>query len=206
MRITKYPQSCLLIEESDGGRLLIDPGTLVSAEHSLDDLGQVDAVLYTHRHPDHFDPAWTGPLLDRGVPIFANADTCGLIEAGGATTVQGGETVEAAGFVVEAHDLPHCPMVDGSAGPPNLGFTVGGRLLHPGDSAAVTGLAAEVLAVPIAGPSISNRDAYVMIETTSAAMSIPIHYEFFPADPELFASFCDHTKVIVLANGESAVV
>lgn len=203
MRVTKYPQSCLLVEDLGGGRLLIDPGTPVTRDRSLDDLGQIDAVLYTHRHADHFDPAWTEPLLERGVPIFANADTCSLIEVGGATTVEGGETFVAAGLEVIAHDIPHVPMVDGSDGPPNLGFDVGGRLLHSGDGVAVTGLAAEILAAPIAGPSISNRDAYVMIAETGARTTIPVHYDVFLADPRLFAGFCDHTEVVVLADGES---
>lgn len=44
MRLTRYPQSCLLIEEPDGGRVLVDPGRFVAEAYDLDDLGEVDAV------------------------------------------------------------------------------------------------------------------------------------------------------------------
>ena len=42
-----------MLAETDGARILIDPGNLSDAWHSLTDL---DAVLVTHQHPDHLDP------------------------------------------------------------------------------------------------------------------------------------------------------
>lgn len=204
MRITKFPQSCVVVEKDDGGRLAIDIGTIATASYDLDDLGPLDAALFTHQHADHFDPAVVEPLLEAGTSVHANADVCGKIDADGAAVVSPGETLHVAGFTVEPYDLPHVPLVDGAAGPPNTGFLLDGRLLHPGDAVDPKGATADVLAVPIAGPSISNRDAYVMIEETGAATAVPIHYDFFLADPDLFADFCDIAKVISLDHGESA--
>jgi L-ascorbate metabolism protein UlaG (beta-lactamase superfamily) len=206
MRITKYPQSCLVIEADNGARLLVDAGLHVVGRRSLDELGTIDAVLYTHRHPDHFDPAWVGPLLDRSVPVYANADTAGQVEDGAITVVAGGETFAAAEVPVRAFDLPHMPMVDGSPGPPNLGFLVDGALFHPGDAKELDGIRAAALATPIAGPSLSPRDAYRMVEESGARIAIPVHYDNFLADPELFAKQCPMAEVIVLEDGESTTL
>lgn len=206
MRITKYPQSCLVVEADNGARLLIDAGYHVTRARSLADIGTLDAVLYTHQHPDHFDPSWTGELLARGIPVFANADVCSLIEDGGATRVDGGGTFQAAQVPVDAYDLPHMPLVDGRAGPPNLGFLIDGRLLHPGDAREIGTVRADILAAPIAGPSISARDAFVMVETAGAGHVVPVHYDHFLADPDLFAAQCSIAEVVVLADGETTTV
>ncbi len=120
--------------------------------------------------------------------------------------VEGGDRVEVAGISVQAFDIAHMPMVDGSAGPPNLGFLLDDRLLHPGDGADLASLQAEILAVPIAGPSCSSRDAYVMIQSVGASAAVPIHYDVFPGDPSLFAEKAgDVADIRVLAPGESTV-
>lgn len=52
MKITKYPQSCLLIE-TKGKKILIDPGTLKYKEEYFDIWNSVDIILITHKHSDH---------------------------------------------------------------------------------------------------------------------------------------------------------
>ena len=52
MKITKFPQSCLLIE-TKGKRILIDPGILKYKEEYFDIWNNVDIILITHKHPDH---------------------------------------------------------------------------------------------------------------------------------------------------------
>lgn len=203
MRLTKYPQSCMIVEHDDGGRLLIDPGNVAMDAHPFSDFGSLDAVLFTHTHADHFDPRAVAAILDARVPIHANADVCGRID-GPAVTVDAGQAFTAAGIGIVAHDMPHVQMVDGSAGPPNTGFVLDGRLLHPGDSMQVEGMTVDVIAVPIVGPSVSFRDSYVAVEQTGATTAVPIHYDVFLADPHLFTKYCDIASVVVLADGESA--
>lgn len=205
MRVTKYPQSCLVIAHPDGARLLIDPGNVAMDATPFDEFGHVDAVLFTHRHPDHLDPRALDAIRERDLPIYANADVCAQID-GGAIQVDDGQSFTAAGVEVVAHDMPHVEMVDGTPGPPNTGFVFDGRLLHPGDAVEVGGVRVDVVAVPITGPSISFRRAYQMLEASQAAVAVPIHYDVFLADPALFTRFCDIADVIVLDAGESADV
>lgn len=205
MQLTKFPQSCLILEKA-GERILIDPGSFALDAHHLVDFGAFSAVLYTHRHPDHFDPRLVDAVLDSDVALYGNADVAGVIGRGRCIEVIGGEAFTAAGFEVTPVDIPHVPLVNGAPGPPNTGYVIDGVLLHPGDGIDVDGIRVDILAAPIVGPSISLRDAYVLTEKVGAMTVVPIHYDFFPADPNLFAHFCDIADVVVLANGQSATV
>lgn len=202
MRVTKHPQSCLVVESAAGGRLLIDPGSFAAAALSPADLGAVDGVLVTHRHPDHCDARLLDPLRDAGVPVVANADAAAAI-GDDVRVVGDGERFELAGIDVAAHDLPHQVMVDGSPGPPNTGFLLDGRLFHPGDGLSLAGLTASALVLPIAGPSTSFHDAYRFATQLEAATVIPAHYAMFVADPQLFADKSGLGDVRVLADGEA---
>lgn len=52
MKITKFPQSCLLIETKEK-KILVDPGNLKYKEEYFDIWKQADVILITHKHPDH---------------------------------------------------------------------------------------------------------------------------------------------------------
>ncbi len=52
MKITKYPQSCLMVE-TQRGKILVDPGILKYKEEYFNKWNQADIVLLTHWHSDH---------------------------------------------------------------------------------------------------------------------------------------------------------
>ena len=56
MKITKYGQSAILIEEYKGKRILIDPGSYLFDQVNPEDLGKIDIILITHSHYDHLTP------------------------------------------------------------------------------------------------------------------------------------------------------
>lgn len=205
IRLTKYPQSCLVLER-DGRRLAIDPGNVALDAYAFSDLGPLEAVLFTHRHPDHLDERAVEAAVEQGVALYGNADVLRLLGPDRARLVSDGQSLEVAGFDVLPRDLPHCPMIDGTPGPPNTGFVVDGRLLHPGDGMDGHGVRADVLAVPVAGPSISLHDAYRFVRAAGARTAVPMHYDVFPAHLERFAAACDIAEVVVLAPGESVEV
>ena len=70
MKITKYGQSAILIEEYKGKRILIDPGTYMFDQINPEDLGKIDIILITHTHSDHCVPEKIQTIIDNNPAIF----------------------------------------------------------------------------------------------------------------------------------------
>lgn len=210
MKVTKYPQSCLIIEQG-GKRLVIDPGSLVAARYQVQDLLPLNAVLITHEHQDHADPELLHSLAQNGkVPLYANTSVKRLLGDVVTTIVNDGDTFEVAGFQVTARELPHCLMPDGSAGPQNTGFVINEVFFDAGDGIKLDGLKVDSAAIPIAGPDISPKDVFDFIKQLGCHTVIPIHYDFFLENPKLFPMFgqgiVPDVKFVVLENGQSTEV
>lgn len=212
MNITKYPQSCLIVEK-DGARILIDPGSFLAGKFTAEQLPDIDAIILTHRHPDHANPELiTALLAKKSVPVYANDDTKDFLGGSVVThPINPGDTATVAGFAVQTYDMPHCPMPDGSAGPPNNGYVFDGTFLHAGDGVAVEGLQVENAAIAIAGPDVSLRDAADLIKAVGAKKVIPIHYSIFSDDKPMAAVGlvkygAPDVEMIVLGNAESTTL
>jgi L-ascorbate metabolism protein UlaG (beta-lactamase superfamily) len=200
MKITRFFQSCLLIEE-EGVRILIDP----SGQEKERDFGKLDAVLYTHEHPDHFDADMAQAFVEQGIaPVYANASTAKQIKAS-KTLVKDGQEFDIAGLKIKVIGLPHCLMVNGSEGPQNTGYLINKKIFHPGDGKELTGLKVDTLAVPISGPDISLKDAYAFAKQVAAKQVIPIHYDYLGGNPDFFDSTAQKAgiKTHALNIGES---
>lgn len=206
MKITKYPQSCLLLEKS-GRRVLIDPGNFVAKKYKAEDFLPLDGVLVTHEHADHADKGLLRAFKEAGVRVVVNASMAEILEGIKTEVIEDGDEFELGGFEVKAHELPHCLMMDGSQGPQNTGYILDDTFFHPGDGVKISGVAVRAAAVPIAGPDVSPHDAYAFMESLGAETIIPVHYDFFIADPEFFkkmaARFDGRVRVAALGVGES---
>ncbi len=102
MRIVKYPQSCLVVETGEA-RLLVDPGSFATAAYEPATFGPVDAVLYTHRHQDHFDPGLLDALAEAGTTFVANGDVASLMGDHDAVVLEDGDETTVRGVRVRAH-------------------------------------------------------------------------------------------------------
>lgn len=206
MKITKYPQSCLVIEHNDK-RLIIDPGSLVSQRYKPTDMLPLDGILITHEHVDHADPEFIKTMVSgKNIPIVGNQSTANLLGNLVSLVIKNGDDLDIAGFAIKAFELPHCKMVNGSAGPQNTGFIVNKTFFHPGDGIEINNLKISSSAVPIAGPDISPHDIYQFISDLGCQVVIPIHYDYFPGDPHFIAKILNSSssiKVVVLENGEA---
>lgn len=206
MKITRYYQSCLLIEER-GARILIDP----SGEEAgrFDSFGKLDAVLYTHEHGDHFEPELAQKFADAGAAIYANASTVKQMKFA-PNIVTDGQEFKIGDVSVKVLELPHCLMADGSAGPQNTGYSINQKLFHPGDGKELAGLQVENLAVPIAGPDVSIKDAFGFAKQVGAKKAIPIHYDYIGTKPEVFEQLCGYFnppfQTLIIEQGKSTEI
>jgi L-ascorbate metabolism protein UlaG (beta-lactamase superfamily) len=206
MKITKYPQSCLLIEKDDT-RVIIDPGSFVNAGYSAAEFGAINIILITHEHADHADAGFLDQIAEcnPGVEVVANESTKKILGNRVTRVASSGEVLTIANVQIHAIDIPHVAMVNGDPGPQNTAYIIDGILFHPGDGIDASGVESRVVAAPIAGPDISPRDVYSFVEQTKAEIVVPIHYNYHKADPNLFKNLLSPLGVqtFVLENGQS---
>jgi L-ascorbate metabolism protein UlaG (beta-lactamase superfamily) len=151
MRITKLEHAALILEEA-GRRLVVDPGSLTNPILGLTD---VDAVVITHEHADH----WSGDQLQRildaspGAVLLGPSGVVRAAEGFDIRTVSPGERVVVADWTLRFfggnHAVIHAtiPVVD------NVGVLVNERFYYPGDSFYVpVGVEVDTLAAPAGAP------------------------------------------------------
>ena len=209
MQITKYPQSCLKIER-EGRAIIFDIGSFATAKYSIADFGKLDAVIYTHRHPDHLDLSVIDELHENGVSIYGNADVAEAIDKDFVEIVEEDEELVVAGFKIQSRHMEHCLLVDGTRTVQNTGFVIEDKLLVPGDCVDPGKLKVEVGALPIFGPDISFHDAYKMALELESKIVIPIHYDIAHMDPHTFTllggDFHGNFELIILEDGQSVTI
>jgi L-ascorbate metabolism protein UlaG (beta-lactamase superfamily) len=163
--LTKYGHSCVRVER-DGAVLVIDPGEFSGREP----LDGADAVLVTHEHPDHIDVDAVAEACEKNpaLRVYAHAGTASTLDRLGAavTTVESGDSFQAAGFGVSAWGGLHAVNHPDIPRVPNLGYLVEGEIYHPGDSFDPPfGAEVGTLFVPISAPWLKLAEA---IEFTRA--------------------------------------
>lgn len=215
MKIQKYPQSHLIISDEQT-KIMIDPGSITfSKGYKPQEFQGADAYLITHQHEDHVDSNNIKEVV-LGKPVYGNRDVVEKLKGLGieVKVVVNRQKFRVGSFEIEAIDLPHCKMQDGSDGPPNTGFLINGVFFHPGDGDNLpagrqeTQITSENVALPIAGPSITMEGALEFAKDLKAKVVIPIHYDFFTNDPNDFAKMAKEFGIEVrsLAPGEETTI
>ena len=206
MQLTKYPQSCLKLEK-DGRAVMVDVGTLATAQYSVADFGECEAVLFTHRHADHLDVDAFDDLVAAGMTAYGNENVADAVGGDRVQVFGDGEELEVAGFGIKTFAMEHCLMVNGSKGVPNTGLLIDDDLLLPGDSTEDVGITADKVALPIFGPDISPHDAFELATALRAKTLIPVHYDVAGMNPEVFVrlggKYDDDVEVEIVQNGST---
>ena len=175
MRLVKFSHSCVRLE-NDGAVLVIDPG--VWAEPAA--LDGVDAVLITHEHADHLNVDLLADALGRRpeVRVYAHPDVLPKLSAldGALEAVNAGDSFTAAGFPVRAHGGLHAEIHRDIPRVVNLGFLVGERVYHPGDSFDVPPDAEiDTLFVPISAPWLKVSESVEFVRAIRPRRAYALH-------------------------------
>ncbi|CAL8968015.1 hypothetical protein PROP_00183 [Propionicimonas sp. T2.31MG-18] len=177
MRITHLGHAAVLVE-TPGMRVLVDPGNLSDDWHGLTDL---DAILITHLHPDHVDPA-QAPALVAANPqarVLVEPGVLDAVDLGRGEAITADTRVELGGLSVAAvgglHAVIHrdIPRI-GNVG---LVFSAEGEptFFHPGDALAAVPSGVDVLAVPAYGPWAAMKETVDFAREVGASQGFLIH-------------------------------
>jgi len=175
MRITKFGHACVRVEY-DGRAVLVDPGVFAEPEA----LDAVDAVLITHEHPDHYDPA---KLRLTDAPVFTIDAVAARIRdeapdvAERLSVVSPGDELDAGlpvRVVGELHAVIHPDLPRFF----NSGYVVSAgdaRFYHPGDALTSPGEAVDVLCLPVSAPWLKASEAVDFARAVGAPRNLAIH-------------------------------
>lgn len=183
MKLTKYAQSCLLVEV-DGVKILTDIG---SYSETVPEVSGLSAVLITHEHQDHFDLPKLHEILAKNpdAKVITHAGVGEkLTEEGIAwTAIEPGETVDVSGISIESFGTEHAIIYGDSSPCRNTGFLIAGKLYMPGDALHdVPDKQVDILALPTGGPWHKISTAIDYAKTINPRVAFPIHDAMYTSD------------------------
>ncbi len=198
MKIVWHGHSCFWIETM-GVKFLIDPYPDVDD----DKIGDVDYILITHEHTDHYGKVELLSRL-RDAEVIGPEPVCAMAERDGVKRireVKAGDVLDLDGVTVKVLLVEH----PSSQYP--LAYLIKGDkvLLHVGDTYPTPLLRGvkervDVLLVPISGRSTANEmEAAQIIEDLKPRIAIPMHYGTYgDGDPEKLRKILMENRIFTL--------
>ena len=175
MKITKYGHCCLLIEEQ-GLRVLTDPGTFSTLQSTARD---VDVLLITHEHPDHFHVDSVKEILAHSPKalVITSAPVAKLLSAVGVTAMVVGHGMSHTfhGVIFTGFGTEHALIYPSWNKVENTGYFIGERLFYPGDAFYDPKRPVDVLALPVAGPWCKISEAVDYALEIQPKHAFPVH-------------------------------
>ena len=176
MKITKYAHSCLLIE-IDGAKILTDLG---SWNPEIPDVSDLNAILITHEHADHFDIEKLKMLLSKNLQakVITHAAVGSKLQEVGIEymPIESGERIEVGGVSIESCGTDHAIIYGSSSPCRNTGYFIADTFYIPGDALHDTpSRRVEILALPTGGPWMKVSEAIDYAKSLKPKVVIPIH-------------------------------
>ncbi len=217
MKITKFPQSCLLIETKDK-KILIDPGKLKYKEEYFNIWNNVDVILITHKHPDHCNTEIL-EKINSNIKIYSTQEVQEANKSLKMNIVKENDILEVGKVKIEVVHAIHGyqPLLKGDKKiNENIGFIVDdgeNRLYSTSDTICFENeYKANILCIPVTGHGLtmSAFEAALYAKEIGAVLTIPVHMDnpSFPLDfkylEEMFNKY--EIEYEVLENDESIEV
>jgi L-ascorbate metabolism protein UlaG (beta-lactamase superfamily) len=193
MKITKFNQSGFYLEK-DGRGLLIDPVEYVDG---LPEFGNIDVIVISHLHSDHFQPEVLAKIRERNpsVVTFTTEDNAGNIE--NCVVAKNGDVRTVGAFDLRFYGENHAEIVEGEVPCQNIGVVVDGYFANSADSFDIPPVRPEVLAVPLSAPWLKLSESMKFIEAVKPKVVIPAHDGL---NSELGNLICDNWVAKVCAG------
>jgi L-ascorbate metabolism protein UlaG (beta-lactamase superfamily) len=178
VQITRFGHAAVLVEVADT-RILVDPGVFSSDETFA--LEGLDAIVVTHQHADHIDPA-RGPQLLSGNPdaaLIADPETAATVDFGTWTPNAEGQVTEINGVTVTGVGAQHAVIVPEIPRIANVGVLVSApgepTLFLAGDTYEYVPEGVDVLGVPLAAPWAKVSETVGFVQRVAPTVMFPVH-------------------------------
>ena len=196
MRITKFAQSCVLIEEA-GTKILIDPGFLLVDEPTIKQWKKANFVLVTHKHVDHFDESSAKKLISSKIKFYSTKEVAAAYPSIKFRTVNKGQKFVLGKVTIEVVNAQHGynPLLKGDKEIYQaVGYIIDNgtkRIYHTGDTICFSNdYKCNVILLPFNnhGVCMGPFEAALFAKETNAQLVLPIHADNpkFPADKTKF--------------------
>ncbi|MEI2777791.1 MAG: MBL fold metallo-hydrolase [Tetrasphaera sp.] len=212
MRITHLGHACVLIEMADT-RILTDPGVFTPDLSAATDL---DAVIITHQHPDHYDKDRLPQLMaaNPDARLIADPETLPKIaDLGLGASGHDESTRQIGGVTLTPVGSKHALINEAIPIIANVGVRLEAAgepvLYHPGDTLAEEPGDVDVLLFPLNAPWQLSREMTAFLRRIAAGHAIPIHDGLLSANGrgiylgQARDLGCADTEIVDLGGGES---
>lgn len=182
MKITKYPQSCLMIETKNK-KILVDPGSLKYKDSYFSEWMSANAILITHRHPDHIN---LNVLGNYNIPIYSTNEVKNTYSNLEIKTIRENDIFNIDEIKIEVVKAIHGynpNLKDGKEVFENVGYIIDDgniRLYITSDTICFNNdYNADVIALPITGYGLtmSSYEASLLSKEVGAKLVLPVHMD-----------------------------
>lgn len=194
MKITKFPQSCLLVE-TKGKKILIDPGTIGYKEEYFDIWNEANVILVTHKHGDHCHEEVL-KKLDKDIIIYSTQEVANAYPDLNISVIKEDDMIFTLPEInIEVVHAVHGyqPLLKGNKEiHENVGYIIDdgrNRLYTTSDTICFKNeYKADILCVPVTGYGLtmSAFEASLYSKEVGAILTLPIHMDnpAFPPNHE----------------------
>lgn len=176
MIFTKLEHSGCIIE-NNGHKVVCDP---VEIEAKIPELENVDAIIITHKHGDHFQPEVLERIIAKnpGARIFAPKDLeISEIAEHVIEKVEADVEWNLENFDLKFFSKNHAPIVPEKTPCANLGVMINDKIVNPGDSFDLPDGVTKpgILLVPSSAPWCKVYEGMEYIKTSQPKIAVPVH-------------------------------
>ena len=185
MKITKFAQSCILIE-TNGKKILVDPGSIQYEPSLLEGWKKIDVLLVTHKHFDHCNPEAIKEITKYSkVKFYTSQEVLDYYPDLKAERVKEGDIINLGKIKIEVVKAIHgyIPILKGEKEVhQNIGFIIQDdkRIYITSDTIGFKNdYKCDTLIVPITnyGIVMGPYEAALFAKETGAELVIPVHYD-----------------------------
>ena len=165
-----------MVIEENGKRIMTDPGSYTDGQFKEKN---IDLILITHEHPDHFHLDSLKKVLvnSPNATIITNTSVGKFLTEAKIThaILEDKQCKEFSGIYLEAHGNEHAFIRSSIPVVQNTGYFIGRDLFYPGDAFTNPKKLVRILALPVAAPWLTIQDVLQYVKEVNPKIAFSVH-------------------------------